>query len=158
MGSKSRSSASSVNTTKDTVVNNVDNRVAEGDASIGGNINVNLSDIFTPTSSHKSKNKNGGLGGSGGNDEGAAGGVSVDISTSDFGALDTASQISDKAFEFAGTTASSLNSTVTQAVDKVGKIAQEATQDESARTQQLLIVGVSLVGIALAYFTFSRRK
>ena len=47
MGSKSSSKTSSTNTTKDLTTTNADSRVAEGDGDIGGNINVNFSDIST---------------------------------------------------------------------------------------------------------------
>lgn len=148
MGSKSRSSTSSINTTKDTTVNNVDNRVAEGESKIGGNINLNLNDITTD---------GGALGGSGG--------VNVGITTSDFGALDTASEISDRAFEFAGSTADRLTesvgaslSTARDAVSKAVGVASEATRDEAARTQQLLIVGAVVLGVAFVYITTKGRK
>lgn len=137
MGSKSRSSTSSTNITKDSTVNNVDNRVAEGDARIGGNINVNTSDV--------------------------AGASNLTITTSDFGALDTASEISDNAFEFAGSSADRASesvaaslSTVRDAVSKAVGVAQSATQDEAARTQQFLILGGVVIAVAVAYFTFSK--
>lgn len=150
MGSKSSSATSSTNITKDTTTNNVDNRVAEGDAKIGGNINLNLSDITTSAGSEGAGN---------------GGGVNVGITTSDFGALDTASQISDSAFEFAGSSARQLSesvgaslSTAKDAVSKAVNVAQSVAQDEGARTQQILIVGAVVVGVAAVWFSTKGRK
>lgn len=140
MGSKSSSSTSSVNTTKDTTINNVDNRVAEGDASIGGNINVNFSDIQTEGAA---------LGG--------GGGVVANISTSDFGALDTASDIADNAFNFSNQALAQLGSSVSGAVGALRQtagdaveVAEAASRDESARTMQFVVLGVIVVGTAFA--------
>lgn len=138
MGSKSSSKTSSVNTTKDTTINNVDNRVAEGDSSIGGNINVNFSDLSTGDGST--------LGGGGG-------GITANITTSDFGALDTAGDISESAFSFSQNAVSgavgALRETAKDAVD----VAKSAAQDESARTMQFAILGVAIIGV-----TFALRK
>lgn len=150
MGSKS--STSSTNTTQDFVTNNVDNRVSDGD--IGGNININLSDISTDQGAALGA----GIGGSGG---GAASGlpggsVNTVITTSDFGALDAASEISDSAFEFSTQAASQLGAVTAEAVDKANRfgnealaLASEATRDESARTTQLLIIAAAVVAGAI---------
>ncbi len=45
LGSGSKSSTSSTNTTYDTTISSVDNRVAEGNAAVGGNVMVNPGDI-----------------------------------------------------------------------------------------------------------------
>lgn len=141
MGSKSRSSTASTNITKDTTINNVDNRVAEGDASIGGNINVNFSDL---------KTGNGASVGNGGD-------IVANISTSDFGALDAASDIADDAFEFSNQTLSQAGSTVSGAVSALRQtardavdVAESAARDESARTMQFVVLGVIVVGVAFA--------
>jgi len=132
VGSKSRSSTSSVNTTQDFTTNNVDNRVSEGD--IGGNINLTLSDI--------SSGDSGALG--------HGGGVNTTITTSDFGALDTASELNDRALEFAESASASAISSNASAVKDAINVAQSATQDEAARTQQLIILAVAGIGIAFA--------
>jgi hypothetical protein len=141
-GSKSRTQSS--NTTKDFTTNNVDNRVGEGD--IGGNINLTISDI-TATAGDT-------LAGAGG-----GGGVNTTITTSDFGALDTASDLADRAFQFSENAASAFSESSKSSIEKaiessastVGRalgIAEGATQDESARTQQLVIIAVAGVGLA----------
>jgi hypothetical protein len=131
----SKSSTSSTNTTQDFVTNNVDNRVSDGD--IGGNINVNLSDIST--------NQESGL-------SAGVGSVNLAITTSDFGALDAASEISDNAFAFSSQAANQLGAVTASAIDKANKfgdaalgLASEATRDEAARTTQLLIIAGALV-------------
>ena len=141
MGSKS--STSSTNTTQDFVTNNVDNRVSDGD--IGGNINVNLSDISTNQESGLSA-------GVGSGATPAGGGVNLAITTSDFGALDAASEISDNAFAFSSQAANQLGAVTASAIDKANKfgdaalgLASEATRDEAARTTQLLIIAGALV-------------
>ena len=143
MGSRSRSSTSSTNTTQDFTTNNVDNRVSEGD--IGGNINVNLSDITTTQDSGFAAN-------AGGGGAGTPGGVNLAITTSDFGALDAASEISDNAFAFSSQAANQLGAVTASAIDKANrfgneslKLASEATRDEAARTTQLLIIAGALV-------------
>jgi len=151
VGSKSKSSTASTNTTKDFVTNNVDNRVGEGD--IGGNINLTLSDITANKSSSGSK----GVGVGGG--DGGVGGVNVDIMTSDFGALDTASDLSDRAFAFSENVASSLSAGSTNAINKAIEVAQGATQDEGARTNQLLIIAVGgVAAVVLMGVIFKGRK
>ena len=148
MGSSSKASTSSINTTKDFVTNNVDNRVGEGD--IGGNINLTLSDITTSGGSRGGKT--GGAGDS-------RGGVNVDIMTSDFGALDAASDLSDRAFSFSENVASSLSASSTNAINKAIEVAQDATQDEGARTTQLVIIAVAgVAGVMLLGNLFKGRK
>ena len=138
MGSKSSSSTSSTNTTQDFTTNNVDNRVSDGD--IGGNINLTLSDISTAGS---------GVFAAGG------GGVNTTITTSDFGALDAASELSDRAFAFAEKTASSAAMSNTAALKSAFGVAKSAAQDEGARTRQLLIISGVVVAVS---FIFLRRK
>ena len=134
MGSKSSSATSSTNTTKDTTINNVDNRVAEGDGSIGGNINVNFSDLQTGSGST--------LGGGGGD-------ITANITTGDFGALDTAKNIAEDAFNFSNSALGSIGGTVQALRDTASdsvKVAESAARDESARTMQFAILGVIIVG------------
>lgn len=147
----SRSSTASTNSTSETTTNNVDNRVAEGDASIGGNINLNFSDISTDQGAALGA----GIGGSGG---GAASGmpggsVNTIITTSDFGALDAASELADSAFEFSNSAVAQLGAVTSSAVSTASESAKNAveniTRDESARTTQIMIVAAAVVGVAL---------
>jgi len=123
VGSKSKSRTSS--STKEITTNTVDNRIAEGDGDIGGNLNVNLSD---------------------------SGGASLNITTSDFGALDAASEISESAFTFAGDAVGQLGATTSSAFDSVEetaekavRVAENAARDESARTLQFVVIGTVIV-------------
>lgn len=156
MGSRSSSSTSSTNTTKDFTTNNVDNRVSEGD--IGGNINLNLSDLTTNSSSEAD------LGAAGG-----GGGINTTINTSDFGALDAASELSDRAFSFSENALSVVtgsvedsNKTVLEGFKTASAAVQGATksaldvkkstvQDESARTMQFALAGVALIAVAFLF-------
>jgi len=133
MSGGSKSKTSSTNITKDFTTSNVDNRIAEGD--IGGNINLTISDI----------NANAGNTAAG---SGGGGGVYTNITTSDFGALDAASELADRAFSFSENAAASLSASSTSAINKAIGVAQSATQDEGARTQQLIIIAVAGVGLA----------
>lgn len=154
----SRSSTASTNTTQDFTTNNVDNRVAEGDASIGGNINVNLADISTDQGAALGA----GIGGSGG---GAASGlpggsVNTVITTSDFGALDAASELADRAFSFSDNAVSQLGAVTSSAVSSASESAKNAvanvTRDEGARTTQIMIAAGAIVAVAL--FMSMRKK
>lgn len=136
---------SNSNTTVDeTNVNNVDNRAVQADeANIGGNVSLNFGDIDID-------NRRGY-----GADISPVGDISV--TTTDFGALDTASEITDRSFDFSSDVVNTLSSTVNETVDAVQEIAQSATQDEAARTQQFLILGGVLVSITVL-FIYSRRS
>ena len=147
----SRSSTSSSNSTQDFTTNNVDNRVSEGD--IGGNINLTLSDISTGSGGGGGLLSADAVAGVGGNE-----GVNVEITTSDFGALDTASELSDRAFQFAESATSNAISSNAQSVKDAINVAQSATQDEAARTQQFLILGGVVVAVAVAFLTLRGRK
>ena len=142
MGSKS--STASTNTTQDFTTNNVDNR-ASGGGDIGGNINVNLAGIDT--------DGGGGLG-----IGGAGAGINTNITTSDFGALDAAKDISEDAFNFSSSAVAQLGATASNAIDKATEIAQSATQDEGARTQQFLILGGIAVAVILGATVIFRSK
>ena len=152
MGSKSSSKTSSTNTTKDLTTTNADSRVAEGDGDIGGNINVNFSDISTTRQGGNALDLTG-IGGGNGDPQGS-GNIISNITTSDFGALDTASEIAENAFSFSQGTVTQLGNTVASTVatlrevaeDAVG-VAESAARDESARTTQLAIVAAGLVGV-----------
>ncbi len=116
MGSDSRTH--SENTTQDFTTNNVDNRVADGDAMIGGNVNLNAQDSSV------------------GN---------VSITTTDLGALDTASDIAVESLNAAkGIANESLN------------IAGKAAEDDSSETLKFLVIGLSVVGLAFAVFVFKK--
>lgn len=129
--------SSSRTTNNDATTNNVDNRLAEN-GDIGGNISVNLSNVSANSDSGTAS-----LGGSGG-------GVTTNITTSDFGALDAASELSDRAFSFAESAVGSSAQTSADAISKAVEVAKTATNDESARTQQLIILAVGGVGLAFA--------
>jgi len=86
----------------------------------------------------------------------------VTINTSDFGAIDAASDIANQAFEFANSANQESQSTLGNAVNTAKsalqsavEVAKSATQDEGARTTQLLILSVLGLGIGIAYL---RRK
>lgn len=127
-------------TITETNTNNVDSRSVDADeANIGGNVSLNFGDI-------KTSGVGLGLGSDGGGGQGAVGDISV--STTDFGALDAATDI-------AGDAVSELSSAVQSAIgladsvsDNASALASEATRDESARTNQMLIVGAVVVGLA----------
>ncbi len=72
-------------------------------------------------------------------------GGDVSLTTTDFGALDTASDISERAFDFADTSQKAASDTFKEATEATKEIALAAAQDEAARTQQLLIVGIVVV-------------
>ena len=132
-------------------INNVDNRAAQGDdVDIGGNVSINLGDVSSTTN---------GLGVGGGS--GAIG--DINVTTSDLGAIDAASGISDNAFALTSQVANQLGAITGGAIDsaesiseRASDLASEATRDEAARTQQMLIVAGVVVVVGLAYF--SRRR
>ena len=145
----SRSSTASTNSTSETTTNNVDNRVAEGDASIGGNINLNFSDISTDQGAALGA----GIGGGGAASGMPGGSVNTVITTSDFGALDAASELADRAFSFSDNAVQQLGAVTSSAVSTASESAKNAveniTRDESARTTQIMIVAATVVGVAL---------
>jgi len=115
-GSSSRTTSS--NTTQDFTTNNVDNRIAEGDAMIGGNVNLNAQDSSV------------------GN---------VQITTTDHGALDVASDL----------VSNSLNTAELIAGDAL-EVANKAAEDDSSETLKYLVVGLTIVGLAFAAYSFKR--
>lgn len=134
------SKSSTENIDKSTTVTSVDNRVTEADtAFVGGNQTVTASDV--------------------------AG--SVNVTTTDFGALDAASELADKSIqltqtttqkaqEFAGDVFGDALSGVKSIADKAVSVAKTASQDEGARTTQLLIIGG--VGVIGLFLFFNRGK
>lgn len=151
MGIFDKKSRTTTNVDEQTI-NNVDNRAAQGeDVDIGGNVSINLGDIST---------NNRGLG-AGAGSGGALG--DINVTTSDLGAIDAASGISDNAFALTSQVANQLGAITSGAIDsaesiseRASDLASEATRDEAARTQQMLIVAGVVVVVGLAYF--SRRR
>lgn len=149
----SRSSTASTNTTKDTTVNNVDNRVAEGD--IGGNINFNLNDITLGKDGGGSKGKvspdtNTAFGGNSG--------IDIDITQSDFGAIGKAFSSIDRANEtFTSSIASTVGALKDTAAQSV-KVAESAARDESARSTQLLLIAGAVTVIAVTFIVYRSKK
>jgi len=135
----SKSSTKSENRSRESTVNNVDNRTADG--SIGGNVNLNLSELQLK-------------GGVGVGDQS----LNIDISTTDFGALDAASDIADQSISAISMAQSSVNAAVSGAVDAVKDIAANATQDEGARTTQLVIIAGAVVFVAVIVVAVRKRK
>ncbi len=133
----------SKNTTnvRETNVDNSDNRLVEADrAIVGGNINITQGD----------NNSRGGLGGDGGGN--------ISITTTDFGALDTASNIADGAFELSNNSLNRVGESVSSAVGALRNVAKDAvdvaksaSQDESARTMQFVILGLTVAGVAFFF-------
>jgi len=148
VGSKSSSKTSSTNTTKETNINNVDNRINEGDGSIGGNVNLSLSDTS------------------------ASGDINNYVTTTDFGAIDTAENIAELSltessksiFEALGVTKEitssaieSNNSTVEKfgdSIDALGSVAKnalgvasEATRDETAKSLRYAMFAAAAIGV-----------
>jgi hypothetical protein len=136
-------------------INNVDNRLAEGDGSIGGNVNLNLSELHigSGTTANPQADDTSGSdahGGSGG------GNLAIDISTTDFGALDAASRIADNSISMLAQAQSSVTDASSDAIEAVKDIAETATRDEAASTSRMLI----LVGgaVAIGFFILLKRR
>jgi hypothetical protein len=147
MGLFGGGNASTQNTTntRESTVNNVDNRLAEGDGSIGGNVNLNLSEL----------NLTGGSGDSAGADGG--GNLDVNISTTDFGALDAASHIADASIAGISQAQSSISSASTSAINAVKSIADNTTRDQGAATSRLLVVGAVVLGLGVAFIMWRKK-
>lgn len=144
MGSSSKTS--STNTTRESTINNVDNRLTEGGGSIGGNVTLNLSEL----------NLKGGegstLGGAGG-----GGNLDIGITTTDFGALDAASRIADQSIAGISNAQSAISAASTSAINAVKSIADNTTRDEGASTTRVLIIGAVVVGVSIV-FVMMRKK
>lgn len=129
MGSKS--STASTNVTKDTTTSNVDYRATDGEGSIGGNVNLNLSD----------------------SDISGA----VAITTTDFGALDAASDLSDMALASVDRSVEAIVDSNAESTDALRKtadaaldVAEKAQQADSAQTLNILIIGATVAVVAWA--------
>lgn len=130
------SSTKQQTTNREQVLQNVDNRVTEGDgAVIGGNLTVGQGD----------------------------GGGDISIMQTDLGALDTAENVVNRGFESQDKTLSSFSGVVGSAVSAAQSLgasalqtAQNVTRDETGKTiQYALIVGAA---VALAYVLSKGRK
>jgi hypothetical protein len=130
MGSKS--SSASVNT--DVTQNLADNRVIDGggagNTNVGGNITISQT----------------------GNGRGE-----YNITTTDFGALDTASEAIDRSFASAEnsisavqTIAGDAGATISAALNKVTDFATTQTAPEGGQTTQYIVLALAVVGIAFA--------
>jgi len=135
----SKSSSSTSNYSDEKNYNTLDNRVIDADtANVGGNVSIN-----------------------------AGAGVSgVTVTTTDFGAIDTAGDIAEQSFSFSGSTVTSaldsVNKTVSGALSSVSSsasqaisAAKDATQGEGAKTIQIAIAGAAIVA---AVFIFRAKK
>lgn len=128
---KKKNSRTSV---RETNVDNSDNRLVEADrAIVGGNINITQGD----------NRSEGGLGGDAGGN--------ISIQTTDFGALDTASDIADGAFDLSKNSLNQVGESVGKAVDALRETASEAVRDESARTQQFIVLGLTISAVAFFF-------
>lgn len=129
MGSKSSSRTTST-TANQTLA---DNRVVEGDnAIIGGNITLSNT---------------------------GSGSGQFNVTTTDFGALDAASELSgraltsvDNSVKAVQTIAGDAGATISQALNRVTDFATSQQPDEkSSKTLQLIIVSVAVVGAVAIY-------
>ena len=130
MGSKSRNATTSNNQTIQETVNNVDNRVAQGDGAIGGNVNLNL-----------------GSGASAGN---------VNIETTDYGAVSAGLTLGLRSLDNAAEAARQNTQLSQDTVSKTIALAGNTANVASATALQSFIkwLGIALVvglgGYALA--------
>jgi hypothetical protein len=125
MGLFSSSSTSETkNIVDETNTNNVDNRVTEGENNnIGGNITVAAGDDLS----------------------------NLTITSTDFGALDTARSISMKAFETSASAFQTSQDAVrTIAADAVD-VARDLTTDNTAKTLQYGIIAAAIIGAVAIY-------
>jgi hypothetical protein len=121
------SSESSSKTSSDideTNTNNVDNRVTEGENNnIGGNITIAAGQDLS----------------------------GVNITSTDFGALDTAQAISMKAFETSSSAFSSSQDAIKTIAGNALDVAQDLTTDNTAKTLQYGIIAAALIGGVAIY-------
>jgi hypothetical protein len=121
------SSESSSETSSDideTNTNNVDNRVTEGENNnIGGNITIAAGQNLSE----------------------------VNVTTTDFGALDTAQSISMKAFETSSSAFSSSQDAIKTIAGNALDVAQDLTTDNTAKTLQYGIIAAALIGGVAIY-------
>lgn len=155
-GSSSRSRTTT--NTEENITNTTDNRVVQGDGDIGGNINVNFSGTeATLNNNAGSRNPNAST------NNVPTSGNSVSITTSDFGALDTAEEIAEQALgnaryalDSATASANSATQRVSQNALEVLDAAQNFVQSDSVELAKIAAVTVAL--IALAYFVWGDKK
>ena len=136
---------SKTNTTvQETSTNNVDNRAAQGEnVNFGGNVSINAG--VGQGSSFGGQGGSAALGAAG-----SGGDTSISVTTTDFGALDTAREISESAFSFASQSSASSLATVEEVAKDAVEVAESAARDEAARTTQMAIIGVAIVGVVFA--------
>lgn len=122
-GSKSSSSSSTTNNTMETTVTTVDNRVAEDNAAVGGNVTTGSGDI------------NG----------------SLTISTTDQGAIRGGVDLAQEAIRSAGSSLATVESVTKDTISQAYTLANQARQSEtSAALNNFLKYGVwvAVTGIA----------
>lgn len=129
MGLFGGSKSSTTNLSEELNQNAVDNRIIE-EGNIGGNQTIAI----------------------GGNSE------NLTVTTTDFGALDAASEAVDRSFESVDNALNAVNTmatdagrTVGDALKKVSDFATTQTGGTSSATIKYLIVGMVIVGLAIAY-------
>jgi len=120
----SSSSSSTKNYSEETSTNNVDNRVTDGNSgNIGGNISITA--------------------GAGVND--------VNISRTDYGALDTASDIADRAFDMSQSAFTSSQQSIKEIAGDAVYVARDITTDNTAKTIQYGIIAAAIVAAVAMY-------
>jgi len=120
----SSSSSSTKNYSEETSTNNVDNRVTDGNSgNIGGNISITA--------------------GAGVND--------VNISRTDYGALDTASDIADRAFDMSQSAFTSSQQSIKEIAGDAVDVARDITTDNTAKTIQYGIIAAAIVAAVAMY-------
>jgi hypothetical protein len=129
MGLFSSSSSSETKNIVDEVnTNNVDNRVTDGDGNIGGNISVTAGDNLSDLS----------------------------IVTTDFGALDTAEGIANKAFDLSQNAFTSSQSAIKKISADAIDVARDITTDNTAKTIQYGIIAAAFIGAVAIYVRMNR--
>lgn len=130
MGLFGGSSSRTTSVTNDFTQNAVDNRIIEAGSSVGGNVSI----------------------GAGGDIEG------LSITTTDFGALDTASEAIDRSLisvdnsvDAVQTIAGDVGSRLNDALSKVTDFATAATGTDQNKTVQYFIMAAAVVGAIWAY-------
>lgn len=93
----------------------------------------------------------------GGNQSVQAGDYSnINLTTTDFGAIDAATNITDSAIEFSRDALSASINSSQAAVDDAITLAQSVSVDQAARTTQMLIVGGVIAAVFLIYVSFKK--
>jgi hypothetical protein len=115
-----KSSSSSSSEINENNFNNVDNRVSEGErVNVGGNVSLSTG--------------------------GSISGVTV--TTTDFGALDTANDIASQAFQMSGKSNALASTIANRALD----FTNTSNQDDFSKTLRYLIFGGVILGAILIY-------